>query len=318
MPITLAEAKQLSQDKLTDTIIDEFKVSPLLNDLEFDNTVKPQGNSKSLTYSYNRITTQATAAGRAINSEYSDQGTKTTRVSTDLKVMGGSYEIDRVLANNEEQVVKIVDFQTTQKAKATIAEFHNQVINGDSGVRPTDFDGLNKILTGTSNEISPAAAIDLSDAAKIKANGSTFRFMLRKALGKLDGSATHILMNSDMYAALQSVFDEAHGLVITRDEAGNETAKFGPAKIVVMGSKPGGNDPIIDTKNPSGETSIYAIRLGMDAFHGVSPEGDALIKTYLPDFKTAGAVKRGEVEFVGATVLKSTKAAVVLRKIKIA
>ena len=125
-------------------------------------------------------------------------------------------------------------------------------------------------------------------------------------------------MNNDMYAAFQSVFDEAHGLVITRDEAGNETAKFGTAKIVVMGSKPGGNDPIIETKSPAGETSIYAIRAAIDGFHGVSPEGDTLVKTYLPDFSTAGAVKKGEVEFVGAAVLKSTKAAVVLRKIKIA
>lgn len=317
MPITLAEAKNRSQDKLTDVVIDEFKTSPLLNDMEFDNTVKPQGG-KSLTYSYNRITTQPTAAGRAINGEYTAQETKTSKVSVDLKVMGGSYEIDRVLAANENQVVEEVEFQSKQKSKATVAEFHNQVINGDSGVRPTDFDGLNKILTGTSNEVNPAATIDLSDADKIKANGSAFRFMLRKALGKLDGNATHILMNNDMYAAFQSVFDEAHGLVITRDEAGNETAKFGTAKLVVMGSKPGGNTPIIETKSPTGETSIYAVRLAKDGFHGVSPEGDTLIKTYTPDFTAPGAVKKGEVEFVGAAVLKSTKAAVVLRKIKIA
>ena len=64
MPITLADARNLSQDKLTDAVIDEFRTSTLLNDLEFDNNVKPQGG-KSLTYSYNRITTQPTAAGRA-------------------------------------------------------------------------------------------------------------------------------------------------------------------------------------------------------------------------------------------------------------
>lgn len=317
MPITLADVRNRSQDTLTDSVIDEFKTSPLMNDLEFDNTVKPQGG-KSLTYSYNRITTQPTAAGRAINGEYTAQETKTTKISTDLKVMGGAYKIDRVIATNEKQVVDEVEYQSVQKAKATIAEFHNQIINGDSGVRPTDFDGLNKILTGTSNEINPAAAIDLSDSAKIKANGSAFRFMLRKALGKMGGAATHILMNADMYAAFQSVFDEAHGLTISRDEAGNETAKFGTAKIVIMGEKPGSNDSIIETKSPAGETSIYAIRAALDGFHVVTPEGDDIVKIYPPDFTTPGAVKFGEVEFVGAAILKSTKAAVVLRKIKIA
>lgn len=42
MPITLADAKQLSQDKLTNYVIDEFRKSPLLDAMVFDNTVKPQ------------------------------------------------------------------------------------------------------------------------------------------------------------------------------------------------------------------------------------------------------------------------------------
>lgn len=317
MPITLADAKQLSQDKLTDTVIDEFRTSALLNDLEFDNTVKPQGG-KSLAYAYNRITTQPTAGSRAINGEYTAQETKTTKQSVELKIMGGSYQVDRAIAANEEQVVDVVEFQSKQKTKATVAEIHNQIINGDSGAKATDFDGLNKILTGTTSEIVPAAAIDLTDAAKIKANSAEFLRMLRKTIGKLDGAATHILMNADMFAAFQSTVDNAHGLTVARDELGNETYKFGTAKIVVMGSKPGGNTPIIETKSAGGETSIYIIRLGMDGFHGVSPEGNDLVKTYLPDFSTPGAVKTGEVEFIGATVLKSTSAAAVLRKIKIA
>lgn len=316
MAITLADAKQRSQEKLTDIVIDEFATSPLLADLPFDNTVKPNG--KSMTYSYNRVTTQPTAAGRAINGEYTAQETKTTRQNTDLKVMGGAYEIDRVVAANENQVVDEVEFQSKQKSKATVAEIHNQIINGDSGVRNTDFDGLNKILTGTTSEVTPGAAIDLTDAAKIKANGAEFLRLLRKTIGKIDGPVTHILMNTDMFAAFQSVTDNAHGLTVTRDELGNETYKYGTAKIVVMGAKPGGNTPIIETKSAGGETSIYALRVGLDGFHGVSPEGDDLVKTYLPDFSTPGAVKKGEVEFVGATVLKSTVAAAVLRKIKIA
>lgn len=43
MPLTLEQAKKLSQDKLTDYVIDEFRKSALLDRLPFDNTVKPQG-----------------------------------------------------------------------------------------------------------------------------------------------------------------------------------------------------------------------------------------------------------------------------------
>jgi hypothetical protein len=41
------------------------------------------------------------------------------------------------------------------------------------------------------------------------------------------------------------------------------------------------------------------------------------VKIWLPDFTTAGAVKKGEVEMVAGCALKSTKAAGVFRKIKV-
>lgn len=54
----------------------------------------------------------------------------------------------------------------------------------------------------------------------------------------------------------------------------------------------------------------------MDSFHGVSKVGP-LLKTWLPDFTTAGAVKTGEVEMVGTVALKRSTGAAVLRNIKV-
>jgi hypothetical protein len=69
--------------------------------------------------------------------------------------------------------------------------------------------------------------------------------------------------------------------------------------------------------NPGGLTDIYAVRFGLDGFHGVAVPGK-LIQTWLPDFTTAGAVKTGEVEMGPvAVVLKATKAAAVLRNVKV-
>ena len=92
--------------------------------------------------------------------------------------------------------------------------------------------------------------------------------------------------------------------------------RYGVIPFVDLGTKAGTNDPV-STINGQGETSLYAVRFGMDGFHGVAPTGNALIKSWLPDYKTAGAVKTGEVEMVAAVALKATKAAGIFRKIKV-
>ncbi|MER7050609.1 hypothetical protein ABT391_37960 [Streptomyces jumonjinensis] len=70
--------------------------------------------------------------------------------------------------------------------------------------------------------------------------------------------------------------------------------------------------------NIAGLGDLYAVRYGLDGFHGASVGGGApLANTYLPDFTTAGAVKLGEVELGPvAPVLKASKAAAVFCNIK--
>jgi hypothetical protein len=91
------------------------------------------------------------------------------------------------------------------------------------------------------------------------------------------------------------------------------------------GNKPGTNNPIIPIRSATvggvastGLTDLYAVRIGLDGFHGVSTMGGQLIWSVLPDFTTANAVKKGEVELGPVAVaLKSTKAAAVLRNVKV-
>jgi len=313
MPLSLADAKKLSQDKLTDIVIDEFRKSPLMDLMPFDNTVKPQGG-KSLTYVYNRITTQPTASGRALNSEYTAQETVTTQQVVNLKVMGGSYEIDRVIAEDETQVVNEVEFQTAQKAKATVASFCDQVINGDSSQDAKSFDGIDKAVTGSSTEVSPTNAIALDTAANIASNYKTFLYELRKTIGKMDEAPTALLMNKDLYTVFQAIADVVPNIQFTRDELGNEIGRYGSATLIALGDKPGTSNPIIPNA-ADGTTTLYAVRFGLDGVHGVSPDGNRIVRTYAPDMTAPGAVKKGEVEFVGAIAIKATKAIAALRKI---
>lgn len=316
MAITLSQAQALSQSKLTQSVIDEFRKSALLDMLPFDNVVKPQGG-RSLAYVYNRVTTQPTAASRALNAEYSPQEAATTQYTVNLKVFGGAFEVDRVLETDETQVVDLVQFQLEQKIKATTALFHDLFINGDSGVGAgTDFDGMDKALTGSSTERTPISAIDLSTSANIDTNYKVFLDNLRKVRALMDGSPTLYIMNNDMYAVFQSVMDRAGINLLSKDNYGNEVSVWGASMVMAMGDKPGTSNPVVETSD--GITSIYAARLALDGVHGVSPEGSKIIRQYLPDMTLPGAVKKGEVEMVAAMAIKATRSAAVLRNIKIA
>lgn len=314
MPITLAQAQSLSQSKLTNFVIDEFRKSALLDSLPFDNTVKPQGGS-TMAYVYNRVTTLPTAATRAINAEFEAHEAVTTAYTVGLKVLGGSFQLDRVIIKNEQQVVDHVQFQLAQKILATRALFHDLFINGDSGANATQFDGLDKALTGSSTEVVPAAEIDLSASDKIDTNWKVFLDTLRGMRAKLDGAPTLYLMNGDMFAVFQSVMDRAGINLASKSNYGDEVAQWGSSLVMSLGDKSGTSNPIIPITN--GLTGIYAARLALDGVHGVSPDGNGIVNQYLPDLTAPGAVKTGEVEMVAAVALKATRAAGVLRKIKI-
>lgn len=317
MAITLAQAKLNVQDDLQMGIIDEFaKSSFLFNNLTFDDVVSPTGGGATLTYGYTRLITQPTAAFRAVNAEYAPSEVTRQRFTTDLKVFGGSFEIDRIIANMG-GIIDEVTLQIQQKTKAAAALFNDTVINGDSAVDANSFDGLEKALTGSSTEFTPGATIDLSTSDKVDANYKLFLDILDEFLMGLDGTPSAIMGNTKLIAKIRAVARRS-GMYMTKlNEFGQQVEFYGVTPLVDLGAKAGSNTPVVGIDGVSGETSLYAARLGLDGFHGISMAGVAPVQSWLPDFKTAGAVKKGEVEMVAAVALKATKAAGVLRKIKV-
>lgn len=316
MAITLAQAKNFTQDTLTQMIIDEFRKDPLFDLMVFDNTATPNGSS--LAYVYNRVTTYATAAFRAINSEYNAQESATTPITAYLKPFGGAFEVDRVIQNHVKGVTDQVSFQLQQKIKATRALFVDTFINGDSGQNANAFDGIDKAIAGSSTEMVPDAAIDLSTSAAIDTNFKAFMDALDKMLANLDEEPTILMVNRYMKAIMNgvarrsSLFD---GKDV--DAFGKPVLKYAGIVIGTAGDKPGTSDPIVEIDDNDGTTSIIAIRIGLDGAHAVSPEGTNVIQYYLPNMQAPGAVKKGEVEMVAAAALKATRAAGALRNIKI-
>lgn len=317
MAILLADAKERTQDALQQGVIDEFRKSSWLMDhITFDDSVNPSGGGTTLTYSYTRLKTQPTAAFRAVNSEYTPQDVTTERHNVDLKIFGGAFEIDRVIANMG-GVVDNVQLQMQQKIKAANALFNDTFINGDSGTNEIAFDGLDKAVTGSDTEFVLDTALDMSSAAMIKENYVEFMFYLDKFLKKLDGTPSFIGGNTDFISVIQLCAKLAGRFQETKDDFGRPIETYNGIPLIDFGTKPGTNEQVIKT-DESGISSLYFGRLGLDGIHAVSEAGGSPVRTWLPDFATAGAVKKGEVEMLAAIALKASKAAGKFTNVKIA
>lgn len=318
MAVTLAEAQKNVQDDIQSGVIDEFRKSSwLLDHITFDDAVSPVGGGATLTYGYTRLKTQPTADFRAINTEYTPSEVTKERHTVELKVFGGAFEIDRVIAGMG-GIVDEVQLQIEQKAKAVKALFNNTFINGDNATDSNAFDGLDKAVTGTVTDFVLPDTLDMSSAKKIEENYVDFMFYLDKFLKKLDGAPSFIGGNTDMISVIQLCCKLAGRYQTTKDDWGRQVETYNGIYLLDFGSKPGSNNPVVATSTTDGTSPLYFGRLGLDGLHGVSMAGESPIKSWLPDFTTSGAVKKGEAEMVAAIALKASMAAGKMGNIKIA
>lgn len=332
MPVSLAESKNNATTDLDLTVIDEFrKESEILDTLVFDDAVNPTGGGDTLDYGYRRLITEATANTRAINNEYVEQNVTTEKKTVSLAVMGGAFSVDRVTARLGAAASANIAVNMAQKIKSTRTKFQDELVNGDTAVDANGFDGLDKALTGSDTEFRATEVTDWSDldtdaSVKHKALDALDEF-----LSLLDGTPTVLVGNKQALARIRAIVRRsgmyvrnpieglvgANGRPISREE-------YGGIVFADAGEKAGSSNLIIPTETRTVGTStdnltdIYAYRVGLDGFHGVSTIGGQLVQSWLPDFTTAGAVKKGEIELgpIGVA-LRRTKAAGVFRNIKV-
>lgn len=316
--ITLEQSKVGVNDKVVEKIIDMFiRESEVLEMLPFDNAVNANGGS-TLVYGYIQVKTPSQAAYRAIGSEYTASEATIDKKTVQLAIFGGAFEIDRVIRDLNAQFNNM-QFQINEKIKAAVALFHDGMINGDVAANANGFDGLDKMLTGTKSEYGTEGNIDISTKAAIEENASDFYEKLTMLINKTGANA--VLVNEQLKTKIQTVArvlgyktesEEAFGRVITT--IGENKVRIIDLKNKVDAS--GVETPIIPVAE--GLTDLYAVKFDVDSgFCGVTLTGNDIINTYLPDFNTPNAVKKGEVEMVACVALKNTNAAGVLRNIKV-
>lgn len=309
MAITLQEAKVGMADHIDQQIIDTFRRSSLLLDaLTFDNAISPGTGGSTLAYGYIQLKSPSTAGVRTINTEYTPNEAKREEKIAHAVIMGGSFEVDRVLQNTSGAVDELA-FQAEQKIKATANEFHNAAINGTSGLKAA--------LSGTANEFTSEA--DLTTSSAMDSNYGVLLDEVDTLISSIDGKPTMLLMNRDMLTKMRSCARRAGYYTRSEDSFGRIVEAYNEIPMVDVGgyydSTAGETVDIIPTED--GKTAIYAAALGLDGFHGISPTGTGIINGYMPDMTAPGAVKKGEVELVAGVVLKNTLKAAVLKDIKI-
>lgn len=317
MAITLEQAKVGMADKVDQQVVDMFRRSSLLLDrMTFDNAISPGTGGSTLVYGYTQLKTPSTAAVRAINTEYTPGEAIREEKTAKAVIMGGAFQVDRVIQSTSGAIDELV-FQADEKVKAVSNFFTNAVINGTAS---TTFDGLKVLLTGSSTEYTATA--DLTTSANIDANYQHFLDELDEFISGLDGGADMLIMNRKMLGKLRGIARRAGYFSSSRDEFGRNVETYNGIVLMDAGQYFNGTnsvDIVADTPASSGvagTSDIYAVKFGLDAFHGISPTGTKVVQTYMPNLMEPGAVKKGEVELVAGVALKNTLKAGRMKGIK--
>ena len=317
MAITLEQAKVGMADKVDQQVVDMFRRSSLLLDrMTFDNAISPGTGGSTLVYGYTQLKTPSTAAVRAINTEYTPGEAIREEKTAKAVIMGGSFQVDRVIQSTSGAIDELV-FQADEKVKAVSNFFTNAVINGTNA---TTFDGLKELLKGSSTEYT--ATSDLTTSANIDSNYQHFLDELDEFISGLDGGADMLIMNRKMLGKLRGIARRAGYFSSSRDEFGRTVETYNGIALMDAGQYFNGTnsvDIVADTPASSGAagtSDIYAVKFGLDAFHGISPTGTKVVQTYMPNLMEPGAVKKGEVELVAGVALKNTLKAGRMKGIK--
>lgn len=159
---------------------------------------------------------------------------------------------------------------------------------------------------------------DLSSSAKMDSNYQEFLDMMDEFVSKMQGKPTMFLGNSKLITKIKGIARRAGYYSKAEDAFGRSVDMWDNIPLVDLESYYDGTNttPCVQI-GADGTTDLYAVQIAKDAFHGVSPTGNGVISTCLPDMKAPGTIKEGDVEMVAAVVLKNTLKAGVFRNIKV-
>lgn len=295
--LTILEWLKLNPAPLASGVVEIFaRENPVLANLPFINI---QGNA----YKYNRETTLPGIAFRGFNEGYTESTGVVNPLTESLTIIGGDSDFDVAqikmgTGNNDTRAI-----HDAMKAKALTLAWLKTFFFGNATTNPNEFDGLNQRLTG--GQVITAAT-----------NGAALNMdLLDQLIDSIQGTPSMLLMNKAARRAIVKL-GRASGVVsVSRDFFGREVETYSQIPIGVIEDGADGN-PILTQTETQGSSSItssiYAVKFGADAVHG--------IQTAPVDVRDLGEIEtkpayRTRIEWYSGVCLKAPKCAARLKGI---
>jgi len=297
--LTISEWEKLNPTPLASGIVEIFaRENPVLANLPFMNV---QGNA----YKYNQETTLPGIAFRGFNEGYTESTGVINPATEALTIIGGDSDFDVAqirmgTGSNDTRAV-----HDAMKAKALALSWLSTFFHGDSGTNPKEFDGLNNRLTGS--QVIEAG----TDGAALSMS------MLDELVDAIQGTSSILLMNKKARRQIIALGRASGVITVSRDFFGREVEAYSGVPIGVIEDGADGN-PILTNTETQGTandtTSIYAVKLGADAMHGIQTE--AMDVRDLGEIDSKPAL-RTRIEWYSGLALKHPKCAARLKGVTI-
>jgi len=256
--LTLVEASKLSTDTLLAGVIETMaQESPVLQRLPFIEIV---GNGLA----YNRENDSPTAAFYDVGDNWAENTPTFSQETAALRIMGGDADIDNFLKATRSNLQDLEAAVVQLKARAVQSLFDDTFVNGDSGVDPNSFDGLDTLCAG-------------GQAVSMGANGDVLTLeKLDELIDRVRGGKPNLLLMSRRTRRSLNVLARSSGsfLEADRDEFGSVVQYYDGVPIGIC-------DYISDAKTVGTSadcSTVYAMQFGEGGLSGLTAPGGLTIE----------------------------------------
>lgn len=288
--LTLSEWSKLNPTPLQSGVVEIFsRENPVLERLQFQNV-------KGSAFRYNIETSLPGIAFRDFNQGYTESTGVINPVTENLTIIGGDSDFDvaQIAMGTGDNDTRAV--HDAMKAKALTLSWLKTFFDGDSGTNPLEFDGLNNRLTG--NQVISAGT-----------NGAELSMeMLDVLIDAVNGTPSLLLMNKAARREVVKLARNSAVLSIGRDYFGREVQQYGGVPIGIVEDDASGTAILgFDEDQGTSEVtaSIYAVRFGPDALHGLQTQAMSVRDLGEIDAKPA---YRTRVEWYSSIAIKHPRA----------
>lgn len=262
MALTLIEAAKLATDMLVRGVIETFaQTSAVLERLPFANI---EGNA----YRYNIEQALPGIAFRGVNEGFTEStGVVNPKVET-LVIGGGDSDVDRFIVQTRSNVNDVRAVHDRLKVKALSLAITRVFFDGDSQANPKEFDGVNKRLSGGTQEFTAG-----TNGAALTNNQA----LLDQLIDMVAGVPDVLFMSKAMRREVEKVARASAQISYGLDGFGRRVTEYAGVPIGIIetdetGAEILGFDETQGSSNVTG--SIYAVRFGEEeALWGIQNGG---------------------------------------------